>query len=245
MEKSLRKLERKKVIKEAFSNTLDSLSFVFKNLTLYFAIYYISLAVAILFSIYALFPFASFGMMRIFFPMLLNMAAMAFTIFITPYYVRLYQEKSSQESFWDFVKETVMALVINHIKKVCVVFLYILFLIVPGIVKAVRLIFVTQTTFFDKDCREGRLSALKASSDLTKGFFWPLILVFICVGALISLSSMLVKFGLKQLFAGLDGLPFSAIVDSLGLTADFYISNLMLIFVTQLYFSLRKAQSSL
>ena len=252
------KLPTKQIIKEAVKKTQESSLWVLKKLTVYFACYYIPLAVAFLWTAYAFWFPPSFVPARIFFPIILNMAGMAFAVFITSYYVYRFNEiqfsdksfphqepKSTQVSsvgsFWDFVKENVTPLVINHIKKFFVIFGYFFLLIVPGLVKVVRLIFVTQTTFFDPNCQKGELSALKVSHDLTKGFFFVLVALF--TGLFITLGGLseLFKYSLKLAF-GFESTFSVSMVESFGLILSFYMQNLVLIFLTQLYFSLKKAK---
>ena len=138
-----------------------------------------------------------FELARSIFPSLLVMIGMAFAVFITPYYVKQYNEQGSTEPFKHFVRDNVTALVINHIKKFLLIFLYTLLLVIPGIIKCLRLTFVTQTTFFDKDSKEGRQSALKASQDLTKGFLFPLFLVFVSLFFVTMGVSLILKIRIK------------------------------------------------
>ena len=245
MDKSTEQLNRKGIIKEAFKKTVDSSPWVLKKLNSSFAVYYIPFAITFLFLAYTFWFPPSFALARYVMPSLLVMVGMAFASFLTPYYVRQYNEQGSTEPFKDFVRDNVTALVINHIKKFLSILLHSLLLIIPGIIKCIRLTFVTQTTFFDKNCKEGRLSALKASQDLTKGFLWPLCLALIAVFLGMTGISMLLKFTLKWILASSSNPVLSSITDGFGLTIDFYFHNLALIFMTQLYFSLKTARSEI
>ena len=253
------KLPVKQIIKETLETTKRSSPWILKNLTLYFACYYIPLAIAFLWTAYAFwFPPVP---ARMFLSLLITMMGMAFAIFITPYYVYRFNEneketsnksfhreapentqESSSGSFWDFVKENVTPLVINYIKKSFVILGYFLLLIVPGLVKIVRLTFVTQATFFDPDCQKGKLSALKASHDLTKGFFVSLVVLFVFMFIGLGGLSVVLEYSLKLIF-GSESNFSSSVVESFGLVISFYMQNLVLIFITQLYFSLRKAKN--
>lgn len=251
------KLPVKQIIREALGKTKQSSPWVLKQLTVYFTCYYIPLAVAFLWTAYAFWFPPSYVPIRMFFPMLLTMTGMAFAVFITPYYVHRFNEtkssgksfqreasennQTSSESFWDFVRENVTPLVINHIKKFFVIFGYFLLLIIPGLVKIVRLTFVTQATFFDPNCQKGELSALKASHDLTKGFFFSLVALFVVLIITLGGLSELLKYILRLTF-GSESTFSVSIVESFGLVFSFYIQNLVLIFLTQLYFSLKKVK---
>lgn len=251
----------KQIIKEALEAAKNSSPWVFKKLTLYFACYYIPLAIAFLWTAYAFWFPSSFNLARMFLPWLITMTGMAFAIFITPYYVYRFNEKkkgalnksflreapenaqtSSSGSFWDFVRENVTPLVINHIKKFFVILGYLFLFIVPGLVKMARLTFVTQTTFFDPDCRQGKLSALRASHELTKGFFVSLVILFAFIFIGLGIISEGLKYSLKLIF-GSEGAFSHSIVGSFDLVVSFYMQNLVLIFLTQLYFSLKKAKN--
>ena len=280
-------LNKKQILKETLWNTFNSAPYVFKKLHVYFAFYYIPFALAALFLAYRfLFP-PDLERERGMFSSLLSFLGIAFTVFITPYYTRQYNEKYGKQSFWDFVRENVNPLVINHIKVFFVILLYIvpgglaIFLglilggllglsnvignlpvllksgnltnitslgliiycipfFIPGIVKMIRLMFVTQTTFFDRRCHEQSLSALKASEELTKGSFWFLTLLFVSLYLIVSLPKVL----LQLVFAEFSD-PFSAafLMGSFNFLLHFYLYNLTLIFWVQLYFCLRKAKS--
>ena len=224
---------------------MDSSPWVLKKLNSSFAFYYLSFAIICLFLAYTFWFPPGFELARYVMPSLFVMVGMAFAVFLTPYYVRQYNEQGSTEPFKHFVRDNVTALVVNQIKKFLFILLYSLLLIIPGIIKCIRLTFVTQTTFFEKTGQEGQLSALKASQDLTKGFFWPLCLTLVSVFLGITGVSMLLKFILKLILAGSNNPILSLINDGFGLTMDFYFHNLALIFMTQLYFSLKTARSEI
>lgn len=275
---------KKQILGEAFWATFRSAFYVFKKLHIYFAFYYIPFALVALFLAYRfLFP-PDLERERGLFALLLSYLGIAFAVFITPYYTRQYNEKSSKPSFWDFVRENVTPLVINHIKALLVILLYaipvllgaLLFilvvgtqwwseapaslfqktgdltiraklgliiyftpLLIPVFVKIVRLMFVTQTTFFDSRCREQSLSALRASEELTKGLFWFLVCVFVFVYLSVGLFKALLEGG----FGELSG-HSSFFMGSSRFLLHFYMYNLTLIFWVQLYFCLKKMKFS-
>ena len=117
-------------------------------------------------------------------------------------------------------------------------------LLLPGLVKLVRLSFVTQAVFFENRLADGaRSPALKASSQVTKGFFFPLAAILIFVSLAGTGLSWLCKQGLGAVFEEASAAWLIALNMLLTVAASFYIKNLILIFLTQLYFSLKKRQT--
>ena len=172
---------------------------------------------------------------------ILSLLENCFLVFLIPYFVYVYlNNKQNKESplFSDFLKENVFSLVINHIKAFFVILLYLLLLIIPGLIKALRLFFVSQATFFDKDFHKDHRSALKASQETTKGYlfliFFFFILPFVGSFAISSMFSIL-KFNLTTI---------DIIIRTLGYFVGFYFHSFILILMTQAYFIFNEIQKS-
>ena len=140
--------------------------------------------------------------------------------------------------------------------KILLILLFPPFLL-PGLVKLVRLSFVTQAVFFENRLADGgptdggpadsgpppaaRSSALKASARATKGFFFPLAAILILVSLTGTGLSWLCNQGLGAFFGEASAAGLIALNTLLTVAVSFYIKNLILIFLTQLYFSLKKS----
>ena len=129
-----------------------------------------------------------------------------FIAFIIPYYTFKYSQGLTPK-FWDFIKNNIWTVVLNHIKAIFVILLYclpaiviliniglkfvpapltvsiplIVFFIILPIYKSVRFTFLTETVFFDK---QDQRSYLKQADSNTQGYFWKIILFFILLSLL-------------------------------------------------------------
>ena len=248
------------IIKEVWVESLRCTPWVFKKLTLSFGLVWLPIIIVVTILL-NLFGFGEFPIHPALSHPTINFSIkdglysgfhlfeLCFTIFIVPYFVYAFIKKEKGESvikFRDFIAETVFPLVINHIKTFFVIFAFFLLLIIPGLIKVLRLFFVTQATFFDEDCLKKQKSALKASHSLTKGHLGTLILfmllyfVFIiAASALSAIPAALLAFS----FEAAGEIASSSAKDIVIYGADFYEKSFSLILTTQLYFALSKAKN--
>ena len=173
-----------------------------------------------------------------FLPMSLLWVGKAFVIFMAPYYVGKYCQKAEITPFWPFIRENVWPLTFNHIKSACWILLYLILLIVPGLYKAIRYSFVTQATFFDKKQK----SALQASSQTTKGFFWPLAVLAVLSLIFPVLLNFLIKKGAFLSF--LPSIWQKIFSGELHIIVSFFWDCFYLSFLTHLYFELKNRDST-
>ena len=268
------------VFTEVFRESLRSAPWVFKKATLNFGLIWIFFAAPaiILINYFGLGDFPAFpalesilserlsshsgagrgGPFSVKNMMLFNihLLELCFIIFIVPYFVYAFINKEKGRDavkFRDFAAATVFPLVINHIKAFFVILGFFVLLIIPGVIKYFRLAFVTPATFFDEDCLKKRQSALQASSELTKGHFWKVVLFFLSIFLL-----SLVFSALASLTGGLLFLPFKGMsllaaesgTDIFVYGCNFYKTCFVLTASTHFYFALvkikdrRKAASS-
>lgn len=80
--------------------------------------------------------------------------------------------------FMQVMNEHGKPLLIESIRVMASVLLWCLALIIPGIFKNVRYLFVPFVVLFDKDYQAGNCDALKKSNDLVKGLTLPLTFLF-------------------------------------------------------------------
>ena len=215
--------------------SLKASPFVFKKVSVYFGFYFLALSFPVLFFLQqGFFPENNVGVSL---PLLiLALFSKVFTVFIVPYYVFEYNKKSSRQKFWAFIRDKVWPLTFNHIKAFFVILFYSLLLIIPGLYKAVRLTFLTETVFFDEKLKENSVSALKQADKVTRGHFFLValisVLVFVCF-----LIYLIISVWLKRtLFYSLP-VPLE---NFLSLIIEFYMSCFFLLFKAQFYFELKK-----
>ena len=217
-----------RVLKPTFGQTLRSYPFVFKKISIYFGIYFFLLSSLFYAGGHFLFNLSetNFQTQNLFYFSLPLLFAHLFLIFMIPYYGYHYNTQSAPP-FWDFIGNKVWPLILNQIKAVFVILFFLLLLIVPGIYKAIRLFFLTETVFFDKNPG----GFLKKTGQCSKGYFW-LSFVFIVftafISGLIGVLSLLCTKALPIFFA----LP--------ALCLFFYIKSFMILFKNQLYFQIKK-----
>ena len=107
-----------------------------------------------------------------------------FTLFIVPYlFQNLLNEENSAvflplpKSFRSFFKENFKPWGRQMSKALCVCYLFSVFLLIPGIVKFFRYVFVSYIVLFNKESREKGFSTLKYSSEMTKGLILSFMLM--------------------------------------------------------------------
>lgn len=246
------------VLNAAFKKTLESYFSVIKPINLYFGFYFIGGSILVILTLNFFFPSAfslsawdwlnnweepdtalSFqaseegfflsSIIRWGSNSILNMLGHIFIAFMVPYYAFKHW-KGSAPDFWSFIRESVLPLVLIHILAGLVIFFFFLLLILPGFYKLIRYTFVTETVFFDSLYREGEVPALRASSQITKGYFWWLVVFLLIKGFFWWLSAL--ANGLFFLS------PLSASI--LSLVVTFYLSCFLLLFRACLYFELKE-----
>ncbi|MCZ0931612.1 MAG: hypothetical protein OXJ52_00445 [Oligoflexia bacterium] len=151
-----------------------------------------------------------------------------FTVFIVPYYAFKYSQ-GAVPKFWDFIRDNIWRVVLAHIKAFFVILLFLLLLIVPGLYKAIRFSFLTETVLFDKQTQR---SALKQADSNTRGHFWRIILFFILQGiisALLALPLKIISFSSSNLF-----------LTGLGFIFFFYLKCFILLWKIQFFFEIKK-----
>lgn len=161
-----------------------------------------------------------------------------FTIVLVPYFVFKFVDKQKVMPFWDFVADSAFPLVINHIKALLIIILHLCLLIVPGVIKGIRLIFVTQATFFGKEYKG--VSALKFSEQLVKNFFWGIVLLILSIIAL-RLFALAPFLTIEKAFhiKAVGGMPY-ATFQLVKYFFEFFIRCFSLILITQAFFILKK-----
>ena len=158
-------------------------------------------------------------------------------IFIVPYYTYKHSKDADIRPFWIFIRETFWPVIWNfYIKTTLVILFFTLLLIIPGLYKAARLSFVNETIFFDNLYKQGQVSSLKGSDKISRGYFWPVLLVCILTfGVLVGFLDYLVPFLMK------DYLSFSVLANQvLIFILSFYATCFVSLFYTQFYFELKK-----
>ncbi|MDE0091920.1 MAG: hypothetical protein OXN83_01380, partial [Oligoflexia bacterium] len=192
----------------SFKQSLKISYAVLKDTSLYFGFYFLAIACLILI-IFQASPFS------IFLKWGLSSLSHAFTAFLVPYYAYKYSQGAVPE-FWNFIRENVWPVVFAYIKAFFVILLFLLLLIIPGLYKAVRLSFLTETVLFDKQKQQ---SDLKQANHNTRRHFWLIVLLLI--------SSYFISFliNLIGIFPFLAGL-FSSL---LSFVLTFYLSCFVLL----------------
>ena len=212
------------MIVSSFKQALKSAPKVLKDTTVYFGIYFF------VFSFLSLALFKNFfesSLMSGFLNQILLFISSLFTVFIIPYYAFKYSQ-GSVPKFRDFIRDNIWLVVLNHIKAFFVILLFLLLLILPGIYKALRFSFLTETVLFDKQKR-----LLKQADQNTRRFFWKIVLFFIIAG----LFSFILGWILK---AGLFFLGSNFFIDWLNLIWLFFLQCFYLLWKINLFFEIKK-----
>ena len=224
---------------EIFQESFKCLPFVFKKISMNFAVFWFPIVATII----ALLPYGSDSIgLYIRQTILIGLLLMehCFMIFIAPYYVFVFINQNASRStpnFWDFLSENMFPLVINHIKTTMTILLHLLLLIIPGIIKTLQLSLVTQSTFFDERCKNGKISALKISQETTKGF--------LCGISLLIVITSILPFVLKPIYTKLmagysEQITLVNLIEMSQFITTFYLNCFGLILMTQAYFVLKR-----
>ena len=214
----------------SFKKSLKLAPLVLKDITLYFGLYFFAVSFLILVILTFALPFdlsSDFFKHKTIVKFLVFLSSL-FTVFIIPYYCYKYTHGDSPP-FWDFISNTVIPLLFAHIKATFVILFYSLLLIVPGIYKFIRLFFVTESVFFDK---EENKSFLKKADKTSQSYFW-IISVFVFLFFISGSSEYFFSLVLK-----ISG-PLSS---GVYLLFGFYLSCFMFLWKTMLYFEIKKAK---
>ncbi len=221
---------------QVFQESFDCLPFVFKKTTQNFASIWIPLVIFCILIFNLKTSHLSPDMLEGFYKQLLLTSLQfmnnCFLIFIIPYYVFVFLRSKNNETtlnFWDFLSENMFPLVVNHIKAFFVIGFFLLLLIIPGIIKGLQLALLTQTTFFDEDYKNGKISALKASQKTTKGFLSGLLMLLLMPTFFYFIVVFILTSSLQQF------MPIY-LIDIIKYIITFYISCFTYILMTQAYF---------
>ena len=225
-----------KLLISSLKQTIQSSPFVLKEINRYFGFYFIGGSLVVLFIFNRYFPGqeAGFSALSSFTPLSLVQMALiflsrVFTVFMIPYYAYKHK-KGAIQPFWIFIQETVWPVVLNHIKAFFIILFFFIFLIIPGIYKAIRYTFLTETVLFDDLYKQGTFSALKSADKTSRGYFWLIVFFFILQFAFSALPNIIKIPSSFPLFVA-SGLVF---------IVKFYFSCLMILFKTQFYFELKQ-----
>jgi len=230
------------LIYEILKDSFECLSFVLIKTTLYVASLWLPIAIVCILILYQ-FGFSTLDdsfveYIRLILGWAISLIAYCFLIFIVPYYVFVFHNQKNRKTtvgFWDFISENIFPLVVNHIKATVQIWLFLLLLIIPGIIKALQLALVTQVTFFEEDYKNNKISALKSSKQISKGYLW-IILLLILIPILIGLGISFV------IIRDLNTIAPKMLIDIIQVISKFYINCIALILMTQAYFVFKKYQ---
>ena len=228
----------------AFQDFRSSFFWVLKRLTLTFGLIWLLFSVLVIFSVDFLLPGFSLNLVKL----CLSLFEKCFTIFLVPYFTYKFlqnKEGKSVESFNDFLTETIVPLIIASLKAVFVVIGYLFLLIIPGIIKGLRLSLITYTVFFDPRVREQQIPPLKAAQETTKGALLSLLSVYLFLGLtgklLSKALSIVLPFGMAIALSALWGEGASpALPVTFTYFFEFYWHSLGYIFTTCFFLVLRK-----
>ena len=215
-----------RVLKPAFGQTLKSCPFVFKKITVYFGLaFFLGSTLLYVLAYFLNLSQINLGFQQLFFLSLPLSLAHIFLAFMVPYYAYHYNTSSGPD-FWDFIGRKVWPLVLSQIKALFVILFFFLLLIVPGAYKAIRLMFLSETVFFDK---KEKGSYLKKASRSSQGYFWLSVLFFLFMVLVSALSQALSMQAIKiWLFT------FPSLI------LLFYVKSFIILFKNQLYFQIKK-----
>ena len=229
----------------AFQHSLRSLSPVFKELTWLFGRIWFPLSAVAFFSVRYTLPGFSMNLVN----MSLSAVEACFTIFIVPWLTyRLIQKGKGleAETFKVFLAETITPLILNSLKAVCIILGYTLLLIIPGVIKALKLMLLPYTVFFDRGPMQPgqKSSMIKATQETSKGCLTVLFFVFV------------LGFPLAELLAGgafalfFSVLPkenpfFGGLTDTCVYLFDFYFRSFKYVVLTHFFFILKEREGAL
>lgn len=232
-------------LSQIFKETFICLPFVVKQTTfkfcsVWFPIVFLTIGLINYLLLKSPLNFETEHWLEIYLMAIVQITEKCFIVFIVPYFVSVFrnqQKNKSSTPFWEFISENVFPLFINHVKGLLVILLHGLFFIIPGFIRALRYIFVTQACFFDKDYQTANPSPLRSSLELTKGRFLDILFIFF-LSIFIFISSKSFFFLINPLLVATTILKPS--IDIVKFVIDFYIGVFSLTLITQTYFVFRK-----
>lgn len=216
-----------KILKPAFQQTLKSLPFVFKKISLYIGIWFFLLS-SLFFFLNKDFSSEQLSdilkLVYLYAPFFIVLHF--FHIFMISYYSYCYNN-GLNPSFWKFISNKIWPLIIAYIKAIFTVLGFMLLLVVPGLIKSVRLCFLIETVFFDK---KTEVSFLKKTIQNSKGYFRISAFVIVLVSLSLMLDDILNKIS-----------PSKSILYSIFITVlYFYVRSFAILFRNQVYFQIKK-----
>ena len=230
-----------RVISPAFQECRSSAFWVLKRLTLTFGLIWLPFSVLVLFSVSFLLPGFSLGSIKL----SLSLFEKCFTIFLVPYFTYKFlqnKEGNSVENFNDFLAETIVPLIIASIKAVFIVIGYLFLLVIPGIIKGLRLSLLTYTVFFDPRVRGKQISPIKAAQETTKGALLSILGVYLVFGLT---GKILAKLLLLVLTLGVtdEDIFLTASANTFTYFFEFYWHSFEYIFITCFFLILQKQKN--
>ena len=220
------------ILISSFKQSLKSAPFVWKNIHFYFGFYFIAFVVGLFLSLSYFLPPELDSSADIIYHTGMGVPLLTdfFLCFMVPYYTYKHSNKSDIRPFWTFIGDTFWPIIWNYIKVFFIILFFLILLIIPGIYKLIRYSFVSETIFFDNLYKQGQISALRGSDKLTRGYFWPIFVVFI---VLLGGVNVILYFLTKEYMS------FS-LFQILYCIFLFYYSYFTFLFRTHLYFELKK-----
>ena len=223
---------------QAFQEARFSLLWVFRDLTRTFALIWLPLAAAVFFTVNYTLP----GFPMTYIKISISLLEVCFTVFLVPYFTyKFIQTKKGipVESFKDFLTETIIPLILASIKAFFIVLLGLIILFVPGVIKILQLALLRYTVFFDPRVRKGKITAIEAAQETTKGALLSIAVVYI----LFILAEMYLSKGLFHILST-GATPEDSFLNSMAITLTyffvFYFHALKYTVLTHFYFILQQ-----
>ena len=227
-----------RAIFQAFQEARFSLPWVFKELTRTFALIWLPLAAVVFFTVNYMLP--GFPMTHV--KISISLLEVCFTVFLVPYFTyKFIQTKKGipVENFKDFLTETIVPLIFASIKAFFIVLRHLIILFVPGVIKILRLALLHYTVFFDPKVRKGKMSAIEAAQETTKGALLSIAVVYIAF----TLAEMYLSKGLFHILSA-GATPEDSFLNSMAVTLTyafiFYWHALKYTVLTHFYFILQQ-----
>ena len=216
-----------RLLVSSFKQSLKLAPVILKDSSFYFGWHFIVSAFIILLVFKSLFDISS----SMFFLLQAELfLASVFTVFIIPYLCFKHSQKASLPKFWTFIKDNIWIMVLAHIKAFFVILLFLLLLIIPGIYKAIRFTFVTETVLFDKQAQG---SILKQANFNTRPYFWKIVLFLL----LYWLSSLIFGWLLQSMLVSSG---FNIFIAWIYFILLFYVKCFYLLWKVHFFFEIKK-----
>ena len=130
--------------------------------------------------------------------------------------------------FWSFTKDTTWPLLVEGLKASVIILAGCFLFIIPGVIKQIHFMFVIYVIFFNRLYREGQISALKHSKELTRGLRWWLLL-FLAL-------HLLLEYPVKVVRAFLERMAPTGYVQYPVLMAMLYLTALAMVYLCSLLY---------